>query len=253
MSSRFPELIAYEDESRARVEKYSADSELQAASHSYLQRLIDHQYGYNFFWCGVPVIQIGQEIQALQEIIWSSKPDCIIETGVAWGGSLMLSASMLCVLEACSLIDNGLVVGIDIDIRAHNRKNIESHPLSSKIHLLEGSSIDESIYNTVLELTKDKKRILVCLDSNHTHDHVLRELQLYAPLVSINSYCMVGDTGIDDYENAPHTNRSWGHGNSPKSAVHAYLQENDNFVIDKYLEGKLLLTGSPDGYLKRIK
>lgn len=251
--SDFPELQQYKQESRNRAKAYHADAELCGTAHSFMQGLIDRQYAYNFFWCGVPCIQTPQDIQAMHEIIWEVKPDCIIETGVAWGGSLMFSASMLCILEACSCINNGLVVGIDIEIRPHNKKNILAHPLSSKIHLLEGSSIDLGIVSQVRELVRDKKRVLVCLDSNHTHDHVLEELRLYTEFVSVNSYCLVGDTGIEDFTNAPQLGRPWGTGNSPKSAVHAFLQENDDFIIDYELEHKLILTGNTDGNLKRIK
>ncbi|CAK7061649.1 MAG: Rhamnosyl O-methyltransferase [Desulfovibrio sp.] len=249
----FPELETYKAESLTRVAEYHADKDLQNMGHDFLQTAINKQYAYNFFWCGVPLLQIPQETQAMQEVIWEVKPDCIIETGVAWGGSLMFSASMLCVLESCNYITNGLVIGIDIEIRPHNKQNIQAHPLASKIHLLEGSSIDENIVAQVSRLVEDKKRILVCLDSNHTHAHVLQELRLYSPFVGIGSYCIVGDTGIEDFENAPHTERPWGAGNSPKSAVHAFLKESSDFIVDSHTERKLIFTGSPDGYLKRIK
>jgi cephalosporin hydroxylase len=210
------------------------------------------KYAYNFFWLGVPILQAAQDLQALQEIIWEVKPDLIIETGIAWGGSLIFSASMLAILETCNVIENGQVIGIDIDIRSHNKKNILAHPLSKKITLIEGSSIDNKVISQVEKKAKNKK-VLVCLDSNHTHEHVLAELKAYAPLVSIGSYCMVGDTGIEDLPQGFISDRPWGKGNNPKTAIWEYLKENDNFIIDKNIDSKLLLTGSPDGYLKRTK
>jgi len=188
----------------------------------------------------------------LQEIIWKVKPDLIIETGIAWGGSLIFSASMLAVLEYCDLIENGQVLGIDIDIRSHNKEAILAHPLSKKITMFEGSSIDEKMINKVKAFAKNKKRIMLCLDSNHTHDHVLAELNAYAALVTQGSYCMVGDTGIEDLPDGMITDRPWGKGNNPKTAVWEFLKKNKNFIIDKTIESKLLFTGSPDGYLKRV-
>ncbi|MDD2714787.1 MAG: cephalosporin hydroxylase family protein [Candidatus Wallbacteria bacterium] len=210
-------------------------------------------YVFNFFWLGVPIIQIPQDLQALQEIIWEAKPDLIIETGIAWGGSLVFSASMLAILEACGLIENGQVLGIDIEIRAHNKAALKAHPLSRMITMLEGSSSDGQIIAKVKEFAAKKKRVLVCLDSNHTHDHVLAELRAYAPLVSLGSYCMVGDTVIEDAPEYMTANRPWKKGNNPKTAVRQYLTENHDFVIDKTIDSKLVLTGSPDGYLKRVK
>lgn len=252
-NTSFKELDDYKDESKKNIAHYKHNTNLQDAAKEFLKQTIDARYIYNFFWCGIPIIQIGQEIQAMQEIIWEIKPDCIIETGVAWGGSLMFSASMLCILEACNLIEDGFVIGIDIDIRPHNKKNILAHPLSKKIRLLEGSSIDPGIVNQVKSLISTKKKILVCLDSHHTHAHVLNELRAYSPLVSVGSYCMVGDTAIEDNGYDLKIERPWGKGNSPKTAVWAFLQENTDFVIDEQLAAKLVLTGSPDGYLKRVK
>lgn len=253
MSQSFSALDAHYAETRKRVKCYPHNMSLQNAAHTFLQQAADEQFHCNFFWCGVPIVQIGQDIQALQEIIWQVKPDCIIETGVAWGGSLMFSASMLCILEACSLIENGSVIGIDIEIRPHNRKNIEAHPLSKKITLVEGSSIAETTLQKVRQLIVGKQRIMVMLDSNHTHEHVLDELRLYTPFISLGSYCIVSDTAIEDFETAHHAPRPWGKGNNPKTAVHEFLRTNDCFEMDKYIEDKLLITASPDGFLKRVK
>ncbi len=220
------------------------------SAHEYIAKT---KYAYNFFWLGIPIIQIPQDLQAMQEVIWQVKPDFIIETGIAWGGSLIFSASMLSLLEVCGEIKKGDVLGIDIDIRAHNKKAILAHPLSKKITMLEGSSVDSVIVQKVAQLAKNKKRVMVCLDSNHTHDHVLAELRAYAPLVSIGSYCVVGDTRVEDLPKDALFKRPWGKGNNPKTAVRAFLKENNNFKIDKTIDSKLIITGSPDGYLKRIR
>lgn len=219
----------------------------------FINRTSDTKYTYNFSWLGRPIIQFPQDMIALQEIIWEVKPDMIIETGIAHGGSLIFSASMLTLLEACGEIENGKVLGIDIDIREHNRKAIEAHPMNRKITMFEGSSINEEMIKKVHEFAKSGKKILVCLDSNHTHEHVLSELKAYAPLVSIGSYCCVFDTIIEDMPKGSFLDRPWDKGNNPKTAVWEYLKENDNFIIDKDIENKLLITVAPDGYLKRIK
>jgi len=238
-----------------RVDLYENNKSLQNASNEFFKQIGigKAEYVFNFFWLGVPIIQIPQDLQALQEIIWEVKPDLIIETGIAWGGTLIYSASMLAILEACKSIENGHVLGIDIDIRPHNKKAILEHPLSHKVTMLEGSSIDEKIIEQVKAVAKNYKRILVCLDSDHTHDHVLAELEAYAPCVSVGSYCIVGDTVIEDAPKGMISNRPWGKGNNPKSAAWEYLKSHDEFVVDKRIENKLLVTGSPDGYLKKVK
>ena len=229
------------------------DSALQQAQKNFHNEQVKAKYAYNFFWLGIPIIQEPQDIQALQEIIWEVKPDLIIETGIAWGGSLIFSASMLAILEVCGVIENGEVIGVDIDIRSHNKEAILAHPLSKNVTMFEGSSIDKKIIEKVKAFAKKKKRIMVCLDSNHTHDHVLSELRAYAPLVSVGSYCMVGDTGIEDLPEGTTSDRPWGKGNNPKTAVWDFLKENKDFEIDKTIDSKLILTGSPDGYLKKMR
>jgi cephalosporin hydroxylase len=250
-----------------RVGRYKGNASLQAAGRAFFEEIGigGADYVYNFTWLGVPIIQLPQDLQLLQEIIWDVKPDLIIETGIAWGGTLLHSASMLTLLEACGVIRKGHVIGIDIDIRSHNKAAISQHPLSRKITTLEGSSIDEAIIGRVKDLAMEYTRIMVCLDSNHTHDHVLAELEAYAPLVSIGSYCMVGDTIIEDAPDSMVSQRPWCKGNSPKTAVWEYLRLlNDqgrtgmdgnrlNFEIDKLVEDKVIVTGSPDGFLKRIE
>jgi len=178
-------LKQFEKESIERIKSYQNSKTLQGAEQKFLEELNKAKYAYNFFWLGVPILQIPQDLQALQEIIWEVKPDLIIETGVAWGGSIIFSASMLALLEVCGEIEKGDVIGIDIDIRSHNKKAILAHPLSKKITMFEGSSIDKGIIRKVTELAKSKKRVIVCLDSNQPHKHVLAELRAYAPFVSI--------------------------------------------------------------------
>ena len=235
--------------------KYNVDKQNNKLSLglNFIKETLDTQYTYNFSWLGRPIIQYPQDMIALQEIIWEVKPDMIIETGIAHGGSLIFSASMLTLLEACGEIEDGKVLGIDIDIREHNKKAIEAHPMSKKITMFQGSSIDEEMIQKVHEFAKKGKKMLIILDSNHTHEHVLAELKAYAPLVSIGSYCCVFDTLIEDMPEGSFPNRPWEKGNNPKTAVWEYLKENDNFVIDKDIENKLLVTVAPDGYLKRIK
>jgi cephalosporin hydroxylase len=214
-------------------------------------------YSYHFEWLGRPIIQYPQDIVQFQEIVWRTKPDLIIETGIAHGGSLILSASMLALLDNLStpppLSGKRMVLGIDIDIRKHNREAIEAHPFFDRITMLEGSSIDGSIVEKVKNIAKDFQHIMVCLDSNHTHDHVLAELEAYASLVSIGNYCIVWDTVVEDCPEDSFLDRPWGKGNNPKTAVHAFLKKNDCFEIDKAIQNKLLITAAPDGYLKRVK
>ena len=194
-----------------------------------------------------------QDIVAIQELIWKTKPDLIIETGIAHGGSLIFSSSMLALLEACGEIKNGRVLGIDIDIREHNKKLIQDHPMEKKITMIEGSSISETIIDQVKKFVNNSKNIMVILDSNHTHDHVLKELELYGPLVSNNNYCIVMDTIVEEMPKGSYPNRSWDVGNNPKTAVKKYLESHSEFEIDEDIQNKLLITSSPDGYLKKIK
>ncbi len=231
-------------------------------------------YAYNFRWMGRPIIQVPQDMVAMQELIWQIKPDLIIETGIAHGGSLILSASMLSMIDYCEAADAGKtlnpkaghrrVLGVDIDIRAHNRAAIEAHPLAHKIEMIQGSSIAPEIIEQVHHHAKKHKNILVCLDSMHTHDHVLAELEAYAPLVSPDSYCVVFDTIIEDMPDDLFPDRPWDKSNNPKTAIREYmrrLKEEGRFVadgkplhfeIDKMIENKLLITVAPDGYLKRV-
>lgn len=232
---------------QAFVEAMQADEEFQAVRAKVYAAIAKYRYTYNFNWYGRPIIQLPEDIITMQEIILRVKPDLIVETGVAHGGSLVFSASML------ELLGEGEVVGVDIEIRRHNREAIEKHPLSKRIKLVEGSSIDESVVERVRAEARGKRCVMVFLDSNHTHDHVLRELELYSPLVSKGSYLVVFDTGIEDMPDGTFADRPWGKGNNPKTAVWEFLKHNDRFEIDRELEARLLYTVAPDGYLKCVK
>jgi cephalosporin hydroxylase len=217
----------FEKEREARVEALGHDVEFQKQSRDWLE-------------------------QSMQELIWTVQPDVIIETGIAHGGSIIYSASLLELNAACGGNPDAMVIGIDIDIREHNRAAILQHPMSKRITMLQGSSVAPEIVNQVLALVKDKKKILVFLDSNHTHEHVLAELNAYAGLVSKDSYCVVFDTFVEDVPADVFDNRPWNPGNSPKTAVHAYLASHPEFVIDENMHHKLQITVAPDGFLKRI-
>jgi cephalosporin hydroxylase len=206
------------------------------------------KYVYNFSWLGRPIIQSPQDIVALQEIIWEVKPDLIIETGIAHGGSLMFWASML---EAIG--GDGRVVGIDIEIREHNRRSIEDHPMFKRIELIEGSSISDEVAQKVRQIAAGRAKIMVVLDSDHTHRHVKKELEIYSPLVSVGSYLIAFDTFIEDLPPDFFPDRAYNVGNNPKTAVAEFLETNDDFEVDKSIENKLLVTQAPGGYLKRIK
>lgn len=246
------ETVKFNKEVENRIDANGENSLLASSSQDFLLKSIDADYPYNFSWLGRPIIQYPQDMIALQEIIWEVKPDLIIETGIAHGGSLIFSASMLALLESCGEIAKGHVLGIDIDIRSHNKEAIEKHPLSQKITMLEGSSIDENVIQKVKEFAKKGKKILVCLDSNHTHDHVLKELEAYSSLVSKGSYCIVFDTIIEDMPQNSFPNRPWDKGNNPKTAVWEFINKNKDFKIDQQIENKILITVAPDGFLKKI-
>jgi len=238
----------FQTECADRVKRYRSDKTLKKSSKAFLNESVRAKYSYNFSWMGRPIIQYPQDIIAMQEIIWNVRPDLIIETGIAHGGSLIFYASMLELLGGI-----GKVIGIDIDIREHNLHEIEKHPMVKRITMIEGSSIDDSVVEKVRRFTRGEKRVLVCLDSLHTEDHVLRELEIYSPMVSPESYCVVFDTIVEDLPDEYSEDRPWGKGNNPKTAVWKFLEGNDRFVIDKDIENKLLITMCPDGYLKCVR
>ena len=230
------------------IERMAADDGLQKVARDLFLRSCDYKYSYNFRWMGRPIIQYPQDMIAMQEIIWDVKPDLIIETGIAHGGSLVYYASLLELLGG-----ERLVVGIDIDIRPHNRQAIEAHPMFKRIRMVEGSSVDQEVVSRVRELARGARTVLVTLDSNHTHEHVLDELKLYSPLVTAGSYLTVFDTVVEDMPKSMFPDRPWGPGNNPKTAVHEFLKTTDRFEIDRAIESKLLLTVAPDGYLRCLK
>ncbi len=256
------ELDKFYNDVEQSIEKSGADQELKKVAGRFMEITGSNKYSYNFSHMGRPIIQYPQDIVAVQELIWEIQPDLIIETGIAHGGSLILSASMLALLDMSDAIKSGeqldpaksnrKVLGIDIDIREHNREKIVEHPMFSRIQMIEGSSTDPETIEQVRQIADRHETVLIFLDSNHTHDHVLRELELYAPLTSVGSYCVVFDTILEDLPKDFLPNRPWGKGNNPKSAVWEYLKGHPEFEIDKRLENKLLLTVAPDGYLKRV-
>jgi len=230
------------------IKNLGDDSDVQALSRVWMREVTRHKYAYNFSWMGRPLIQLPQDMVAVQEIIWKIKPDLIIETGVAHGGSLIYYASLLEMMG-----EDGYVLGIDVDIREHNRVEIENHPMYKRIKMIQGSSIDSAVIEKVKEHVSEKKSVLVVLDSNHTHDHVMSELELYSPFVTKESYLVVFDTLVEDMPDDLQPNdRPWGKGNNPKTAVWEWIKKNPSFEIDKKIEHKLLITVAPDGYLKRV-
>lgn len=237
----------YRKEKRDRIESFADNTAFRTLSNEWRVQALENKYMNNFSWLGRPLIQLPTDVMAMQEIIWAVKPELIIETGVAHGGSLILSASML------ELIGEGEVVGVDIEIRPHNRQAIEAHPFGGRITLIEGSSVAADVVAKVRAHAKGKKRVLVFLDSNHTHEHVLAELNAYADLVSVGSYCVVFDTFVEDMpDDYVWTDRPWGKGNNPKTAVWEWMKRHNEFVIDKSVEDRLLVTSAPDGFLKRV-
>jgi cephalosporin hydroxylase len=240
------------------LSRVQENTEFQSCSRDWMREANSHKYSYQFDWLGRPIIQYPQDIIALQQIVWDTQPDLIIETGIAHGGSLILSASLLALLD---LFDSEAgrqrepsrkVIGIDIDIRAHNRLQIESHPLSNRIQMIEGSSTSKEIFEKVLEFSKNYKSIMVILDSNHTHDHVKQELELYSTLVTKGNYIVVFDTVIEFLPADSHPDRPWGHGDNPLTAVKDFISRNSEFVVDYDIDNRLQISVAPNGYLKRL-
>lgn len=265
-------MTSFDDEVTQRIRAQRDDEALRDATRAFLLASIDARYSYNFSWLGRPIIQYPQDMAALQEIVWRVQPTLIVETGIAHGGSLILSASLLAMLDWCDAATAGTtldprrssrqVIGIDIDIRPHNRAAIEAHPLCAMIRMIQGSSVAPDVVADVHAAAAKHERVLVLLDSNHTHEHVAAELQAYAPLTSVGSYCVVFDTVVEDLPAESFTDRPWRPGNSPKSAVYAYLAELERrrsagetgvpaFDIDTACVDKLQITVAPDGFLRR--
>lgn len=256
-------IKSFEKEVQQNILGLGGDKDMLDLTRIWLRDTLKHRYTYNFSSLGRPIIQYPQDMVAMQELIWQIKPDLVIETGIAHGGSLIMNASVLAMLDLCDAIESGetlnpsqskrMVLGIDIDIRAHNREAIEAHPMASRIQMIQGSSIAPDTIAQVKDIAQDYERVLVSLDSNHTHDHVLAELEAYAPLTSVGSYCVVFDTIVEDMPADMFPDRPWGPGDNPKTAVWEYLKTHPELEIDKDIQNKLLITVAPDGFLKRIK
>lgn len=252
---------AFQQEREQAIASYRQDEPFEQLSQRFLQRSMEQRYVYNFDWLGRPVIQYPQDMCAVQEVVWATQPDVIIETGIAHGGSLILSASLLAMLDYADAVATSTVldpaapkrkvIGIDIDIRAHNRAAIESHPMASRIDMIQGSSVDPATVQQVADAVGDPQRVMVCLDSMHTHDHVLAELEAYAPMVTPGCYCIVFDSFVEDMPKGFFKDRPWDVGNNPKTALHAWLTNNPDFRIDADMATKLQVTVCPDGFLKR--
>jgi cephalosporin hydroxylase len=244
---RSDEVEAFEEQVLRNISALGSHLHLASLSRKWIEEGVPGKYSYNFTWLGIPIIQYPQDIIALQEIIWRTRPEIIVETGIARGGSLIFFASLMELIG-----EGGRVIGIDIDIRESNRRRIEAHPLFKRISLVQSSSIASNVIDEVGKITKGKKTMIV-LDSDHSHQHVLAELRLYSAFVSLGCYLVVLDTIIEDLPDSMFSNRSWGRGNNPKTAVHEFLAETDNFEIDSSIPSKLLITVAPDGYLVRVK
>ena len=239
----------FKQERLADIAEMGRDEELKKKSLDWMLHADKYKYTYNYSWMGRPIIKFPSDIVATQQIVWDVKPDLIIETGIAHGGSLILSASLLELIGG-----QGRVLGIDIDIREHNRKEIEAHPMMKRIDMIEGSSVSEDVMARVRAAAAKAKCVMVFLDSLHTHDHVLKELELYAPLVSVGSYMVLPDTFIEYFPKGYYAHdRPWDVGNNPMTALRAFLEKNKNFEIDRELCDKLMITEAFDGYLRRVR
>ena len=246
-------MKTFDQEVSDRIAANGANAALQAAAAAFMKSSLGPGYSYNFTWMGRPIIQYPQDMVAMHEIIWRVQPDLIIETGIAHGGSLIFNAAMLELNAACGGPNDAEVLGIDIDIRSHNRAAIDAHPMSRRITMIQGSSVADDIVAKVRAKAAGKQRILVALDSNHTHEHVAAELAAYAPLTTMGSYCVVFDTVIEDLPADTYPDRPWGPGNNPKTAVWAFLKDYPGFEIDRSMDRQLMVSVAPEGYLKRVR
>jgi len=254
-------MIKFKQEVKDRILRQGKNEKLAKAAFEFMAESFACQYSYNFTALGRPIIQYPQDILVMQELIWKIKPDLIIETGIAHGGSLISNASSLALLDMCDAIESGKMIdpskshrkilGLDIDIREHNSKEINSHPMASRIQMIEGSSVDVSVIEQVKSISSNYNKILVCLDSSHTHDHVLAELEAYSSLVSVGSYCIVFDTFVEDLPKELFNDRPWRPGNNPKTAVQEFIKIHPEFEIDRNIDNQLMISVAPNGFLKR--
>jgi len=240
--------LQFRQERAERIQAMGRNQALKDSAQAFTVESTRAGYSYNFNWMGRPIIQYPQDMVALQEIIWDMKPDVVLETGIAHGGSLVFSASMLQLLGG-----EGFVLGVDIDIRAHNRAAIEAHPMAPRIRMIQGSSVDEGTAEQVRQALAGCTNPLVVLDSNHTHEHVLRELELYSPLVRKGGWLIVFDTVVEVMPGDFYPDRPWGLGDNPMTAVDAFLKANDRFVIDEAMDARLSVSMAPRGFLRCVK
>jgi len=253
----------FEIEKQNRIITMSRDEALGTAADNFMIKSLEALYSYNFSWLGRPIIQYPQDIVAVQELVFNTRPDLIIETGIAHGGSLILSASLLALLDLEDHLKDSTkstfgssrrkVIGVDVDIRSANRSALDQHFLKPWIHLIEGSSISPEVISEVTEAASKFSKVMVCLDSNHTADHVAAELEAYGVLTSVGCYCVVFDTVVEHMPEQLSRDRPWGPNNNPMTAVRSFLSENSIFEVDDSITRKLLLSVAPDGYLKRIR
>ena len=238
----------FHEERKNDIKLMEKDTKFKEMSLKWMLHADKYKYTYNFSWLGRPIIKFPSDMMVQQELIWKLKPDLIIETGIAHGGSIIFSASMM---EMTGV--KGEVVAVDIDIREHNKKLIKKHPMYKRITMYEGSSLDPSIIKKIKQHKKNKKRVMVILDSLHTHEHVLKELKIYTPFVTLGSYCILPDTFIEFFPSGYYShNRPWDVGNNPYTAMKSFLRKNKKFTIDKQLSSKAMISETIDGYIKRI-
>lgn len=237
----------FEATNRANAEKMAADTGLMSRATDLVVDADRYGYSYQWTWLGLPIIQMPPDVLAIQEAIWATRPQMVIETGIARGGSVILSSSIL------QLIGEGRVVAIDVEIRAHNRAAIEQHPLGHRVDMIEGSSVDPQVIEQVRSAVSDATRVMVILDSNHTHDHVLAELEAYAPMVTTGQYLVVADTVVEHIPVQQHRPRPWGPGDNPHTALMEFAESHPGFEPDEHMNAKLLMTSSPGGYLRRTR
>jgi cephalosporin hydroxylase len=249
MTNKAPAVLQFEQERAARLQQFQSDSVLKGATLAWSELAFTRGYSYNFEWMGRPIIQYPADMIGLQEVIWHTQPDLIIETGVAHGGSLVMYAGM----QQMMGIENAKVLGVEIDLRAHNRELIQSHPMAKHIQIVDGSSVAEETLTQVRAIASQHKRIMVTLDSLHTHKHVLSELRAYAPLVTLGNYLIVQDTHVEELPDSLWQNRPWKRGDNPMTAALKFVAEDSAFVNDAALEAKLQITCARNGWLKRVR
>jgi len=243
--------LEFAREVQSRITAQGNEMDLVSSANKFLEAGLKTKYIYNFSWLGRPIIQTPQDIVALQEIIFRIKPDLIIDIGIARGGSIVFFASLLELNALYGGNRDAKVLGVEIDLRAHNRSAIEASPLSKRIELIDGSSLNPDVISQVAKLTENEKTVMVCLDSLHTHAHVLAELEVYSKFVTNGSYCIVFDTSIEGMEDSLFKDRPWKTGDSPGSAVKEFLSKEQAFVIDESINDQLVFTMNKNGYLKR--